>query len=724
MNEKFFGTTGTVGVDGELSPDQGMRLNRLQSDTAHGAVRSLAARQTGELFPMAAMATGIGKGNIIHRVIETKLRDHPDARILVVAGTKTTLVKQTHQSLAGYQESGANYVTAEDDEELVDETTSPESDPLADQNSLLYATGKLGQKGVNVEIGTIQKVQSQMRRGNLDPDDYDLVIVDEVHNLGTASRKRDIARFKNVLGFTATPHRHSGKMKKPEEYGFEIFTSYPLPEAQRDGLLPPLLGVQIDTTGLVEDIPTNSSGKIDYKKLEKILKKSPELRPFIAERVASLISNPEGEKYKTVIAVNFVWEAAELAKLLHEKGVKVGLAINKQGSNQLHTEAIPAVDSIERYKLSHQDPRALQVLISPYVASEGFDAPFTEILVWASATDSSLRYTQYTGRLARRAQGKKFGLVVDFLYQTAQYGWSYNMGMWMKGDVQQLANGLLYLGSEADIGEISHSASTEAFRAVSDRKSLSELQEEVIPMQDGEIALTLRGLQAEFIGGKARLSETAIEMRGAVPAVYRRNNTNNLVPVVPVEERATLLRMMKDRGFAKRQSEDLQQVQLEEIVITNKGLRAFFRGTSAKLLSTAQATYAQISEHHPEFFTRRQRGRTEVLVVTEDGTAHFIRAMQENGISIKDDTIEPVQETDFTLTQKGAVEVTFVGSVTTPKRRLSQIVTKIRVLHPEWFVQRASGGNLVEVVPDEFKAAFVAAMLDQGAQLRLQKEDS
>lgn len=480
----IYGRTGEIGKDGLLTPDQQEQLNKIQAKAAAHLTAYFDNKEADDpLFPMAAMATGIGKGNIIHRVIEQQVKTKPDSKILIIAGTKLVLVKQTHEALSGYQkqtqQDAFDYVESEEDDKLIDETTSTENNPLEDQKSFLYRTGRLGQKDTNVHVATIQSVQSAISRNNLNPDDYDLVIVDEVHNIGTPNRKAVIDQFKRAIGFTATPYRYSGSLKAPEQYGFGVIESLTLPEAQELGLLPPLLGIQIDTSDVIDEIPTKKDGEINFPALERLLKNSPDLRPYIADKIANIISE-EDRRYKTVIVVNFVWEAQELAKLLHEKGIKVGIAINQQAAKEIDTEEIPTIESIERYKLPENDEKSIQVLISPYVASEGFDAPATEVLVWASPTDSSLRYTQYTGRLARRAEGKLFGVVVDCLYQTNQYNWSYNMGMWMKGDVIQLDNGMLWLGPETSIESLKTLPQVEAIRKQADIKPISDLQKEAL----------------------------------------------------------------------------------------------------------------------------------------------------------------------------------------------------------------------------------------------------
>ncbi len=341
-------------------------------------------------------------------------------------------------------------------------------------------------------------------------------------------------------------------MKKPEDYGFTIIDSLPLPEAQDLKLLPPLLGMQIDTKEVVDVIPLTLSGNINFKALEKVLKASPELRPYIADKIASIISS-EGNQYKTVIAVNFVWEAQELASLLREKGITVGVAVNKASAKQIHSEEIPAIDSVERYKLPKEDEKSIQVLISPYVASEGFDAPFTEVLVWASPTDSSLRYTQYTGRLARRNPGKRFGVVVDCLYQTNQYSWSYNMGMWMKGDVKQLENGFLWLGPDMDIDLIKRLPIIQTLNNQNNPKDLNELQKEgLLDVQDTDFVLSTPQIAKFFrYSDVERIKKIAQELKEANNSMFsiRTSRSQKVEVCVDKDE---FVKILIQQGFSFR----------------------------------------------------------------------------------------------------------------------------------------------------------------------------
>lgn len=716
---RVFGSTGEIGRDGFLTPDHYMMLNRIQENAANVVFDYFANMEPGEPFLMVAMATGIGKGNIIHRVIERQIKQKPESKVLVIAGTKLVLVKQTHDALAQYQQTtdnGFNYIESEDDEELVDETTSIEENLLDAQQSFLYKTGKVGQSDVNVHVATIQTVQSAIGKDIINPDEYDLVIVDEVHNIGTQKRKETVEKFKNVVGFTATPYRYSGKMKAPEQYGFKVVESLTLPEAQELRLLPPLVGMQIDTKEVVDEIPTSKNGQIDFKALEGLLKESPDLRPLIADRVANIISS-EGRNYKTVMAVNFVWEAQELAKLLHEKGIKVGIAVNQQAAKQIHSNEIPAIGSIDRYKLPENDEDSLQVLISPYVASEGFDAPFTEVLVWASPTDSPLRYTQYTGRLARRAEGKLFGVVVDCLYQTNQYNWAYNMGMWMKGNVRQLDNGMLWLGPETDIEKLKNLPQLEALRKQADFKDLDDLQKEgLLELQEGDFPITQNSLEVIFEGTKYKLyldaktiaHELADEYPGFVAT--RRNKARTILVVTDKE---LLIRMMVVKG-TKLRRQDTEGIQEGDIMVTERSLAELFIGSANALAKIGKDVFNKLIQLDPSLAVVRKSGKHHVPVVRDRDL--FIKYMLKRGVQLREDYLETVQPGEIAISGPSLRNI-FIGAPDSLLAAANIVCERFAESNPSIVVQKKLRNHILKVVTD--RELFISEMENLGVKKRM-----
>ena len=723
---RIYGLTGEAGKDGFLSPEQQEVLNRLQEKAAVTCMGYLDQRKEDEEYPLVAMATGIGKGNIIHRVIEKQIRRKPASKVLVIAGTKLVLVKQTHEALTGYQQqaiytytsNGFDYIGSEEDDEAIQETTTIDSqeNPLEGETSFLYTTGKIRQKNVNVHVATIQTVQSEMQKGSLNPEDYELVVVDEVHNIGTDKRKKVVQQFRNVVGFTATPLRYSGRMKTPEQYGFKVVESLPLTEAQELRLLPPLVGIQIDTTSVLEDkIPTTLTGLIDYKKLEKLLKDSPNLRPYIADRLVNIISQG-GRNYKTVIAVNFVWEAQELAELLRGKGIKVGLAVNQQAARELDSEEIPALDSIERYKLPESNDKSLQALISPYVLGEGFDAPATEVLVWASPTDSNLRYTQYTGRLARRWEGKRFGVIVDCLYQTSQYNWSYNMGMWMKGHVRVLDSGLLYLGPETDIEHLKGLPQVEGFSKESTKASLEELQKEaLLQVQETDFPITTNNLTSTFIGDSRKLKRVAQsiieEELKKNPDIYSaRRGRDDYRIVFVITDRDWFIKAMQTRNVMLQNSFAI----LEDVdfAVTESVLRNLFGGDGKKLRQIGKKIVEELTEKQPKLISQKKTKNGTVVTVCADQDL-FIQKMKDNGFQLKDGSIQKALDDDFIITYK-VLRGTFQHS---NRQLVNEVILEMQQMNPQWVVtvKTITGGKIVTAIrSQEGQEFFFKRMKEKG----------
>lgn len=737
-DRRIYGLTGEIGRDGVLTQELQFTLNGIQERAARTSLDYLANRPKSldiskKRSPLIAMATGIGKGKIIHLVLESQFRSKPDSKVLVVAGTKNVLVDQTHESLRGYQQSSEirfngdgpqvivfnqlndGYIQAEDSDELNDATTDVEGNEILSDKSFLYTTGKLGTNRVSVEVATIQSVQSGLERGRINPEEYDLVIVDEVHNIGTAKRKAAIDQFDRVIGFTATPHRHSGRMKFPDQYGFEVIESLPLPEAQELRLLPPLLGLQINTQDIIPQIPTSRTGQIDFKALEKILKDSPDLRPYIADRIASMISSGD-KKYKTVVAVNFVWEAHELAELLAEKGIKVGVAVNKPAAQMIHSDKIPAIDSIERYKLPESNEKSIQVLLSPNVASEGFDAPFTEILVWASPTDSNLRYTQYTGRLARRSEGKLYGVIVDCLYQTSQYSWSYNMGMWMKGSVRQLENGLLYLGPEQDIATLRDLPDVQQFRAKADKHGLVDIQKGLIlEVQPGDLVLSKNGLTEVFEGSETRLRRIS----GKVIKNLQESDEDIVVErhsggkkVLAILNRQVFIDAMVKEGVVLRPKE-IEPVKESDFALTLNNIKENFAFSSKAATRLVNETLKEFKEKYPHMIVSRKSGHITINVITDRSFA--LQFFEEKGILPRTD-FQGFRENDFPITRPSLIS-TFRGQYPRIVSIVEDVVNSLVSENIDFVVYRLNGTNRkIRVVTN--KQRFITEMLARGVQLK------
>lgn len=726
----LIGLTGDISKDGILTPEQQEELDRIQQGAAYACMTYLDVMEPSESFPLVAMATGVGKGKIIHELIVRQKALKPDSKILIIVGTRNNLIAQTADALAGYQqEEEEGFMDADEDVEL--EEMDFEVEGLAG-----YTFDKYGNRDVDVQLATFQKIQNRYKARRLNTVDFDLVIVDEVHNVGTQARFNSINDFARVVGFTATPHRFSGAMRSPQSYGFEIIASLPLPEAQERRILPPLYALQINTVELLpeDQIPVTITGRIDLPKLEKILKVHPELREFVAERATPII-NHDGRRYKTVAAVNFVWEAIELARCFRDRGISVGLAINQNAARSIHSEEIPALDTIRRYKLPEGDPESLQMLISPYIIGEGFDVPATEILMWASPTSSHLRYTQYTGRLARRHFGKAYGLVIDCLYQTSQYDWTYNFAMWMKGYVRQLPNGLLYLGPESE--EARDLESLRGMHELSDNVDIRDLQREgILGLKETDTPLNQKGITILFVGNYDSLillvREVIKELSRDYPEYFaKRINGTRIIDVITSSDgKQSFITAMVERGVQVKHV-DAQEIQMSDIPLSKSDMRRIFIGHPERTFPITQRIKSALKAEHPEYFAWRKRTwRTgeiekvgEIEVVTAEGRQAFMEAANLEGLQFKDLKVAIVKKEDLVISRERVALIFIQRTRGLLLRTALGVMRDLSVNYPEYFIHKKSGTRDVYVVTEQGRGVFIETMLKEGFELRPNVEE-
>lgn len=412
---RIHGVTGDIDKDGILDEKRSKGRNWRQKAAVQRVLEYWRTHGHEKPYPMLALPTGFGKGIIIKRI----LRQLRHKKILLIVGAKNLLLDQSKQVLIDYakQESGST-----------DYSVFPET------------SGK-------VVLATWQGLAAAYRRPKGLDVKFGLAIVDEVHNSGTWKRL-DILRElapDAIVGLTATAYRSTGAYKWPHEYGFEIVDAMPLPDCIMKGWLSPMAAIAIDTHVLLPK-EVRETNKLNYRKINKALGNHPHLFERIATEIGTRFL-PSG--MKTVIIVNRIeQEACVIARILKKMGYDVGLAVNQAKSRQLSEEFI-TTDAISRYKLPPEHTDSIQVLISPQVIGEGFDAPMTECVVWAAPTMSALRYTQVVGRGTRICPGKKFCLIVDFVYMIENFGYSYNFAQFMPIEVlHELPGGIMYVGPE------------------------------------------------------------------------------------------------------------------------------------------------------------------------------------------------------------------------------------------------------------------------------------
>lgn len=227
-------------------------------------------------------------------------------------------------------------------------------------------------------------------------DDFDYIIIDEVHHAGAESYKKVIEYFKPkfLLGLTATPERTDG---------FDIFSMFDnnipyeirLQKALEEDLLCPFHYYGLSDLTVNEEVIDDKS---DFVKLT-----SDERIKHIEKALKLYKSNDE--RVKGLIFCSRVEEAAELSKKLNRDGFP---STYLTGENS-DTEREKTIERLE----SDSDP--LEYIISVDIFNEGVDIPCINQVVMLRPTQSAIIFVQQLGRGLRKCANKSYVSVIDFI---------------------------------------------------------------------------------------------------------------------------------------------------------------------------------------------------------------------------------------------------------------------------------------------------------------------
>lgn len=242
-------------------------------------------------------------------------------------------------------------------------------------------------------FATVQTLKNPSVLAKFEKDDFDYIIVDEVHHAEAKSYKRVLDYFKPkfLLGMTATPER-TDDADIFKLFDYNIAYEIRLHQALKQDFLCPFHYFAI------EDF---------YLDSEKVLAK--DFSKLVSEaRVEHILEKMNfygysGDYRSALMFVSNVGEAKELAEMLNHKGVKAK-ALTSQDPEHIRELAILELES-----------KKLEVIITVDIFNEGVDIPCVNQIVLLRPTQSAIVYIQQLGRGLRKFRDKKFVTVLDFI---------------------------------------------------------------------------------------------------------------------------------------------------------------------------------------------------------------------------------------------------------------------------------------------------------------------
>ena len=245
---------------------------------------------------------------------------------------------------------------------------------------------------------TVQTISKPEYYVKFDPNEFDYIVVDEVHRSGAVSYQRMMDYFKPkfMLGMSATPERTDG-YDIFKRFDYNIAYEIRLQEALAQNMLSPFHyhGItDLTVNGEMVDDAT------DFKYLT-----SDERVKHIYD-ITRFYGCDRG-RIKGLIFCSRVEEAIELAKKLRDLGIKAA-ALTGSDDEDKREEYIELLES--------DDPsNYLEYLITVDIFNEGVDIPSVNQVVLLRPTQSAIIFVQQLGRGLRKLENKDYVVVLDFI---------------------------------------------------------------------------------------------------------------------------------------------------------------------------------------------------------------------------------------------------------------------------------------------------------------------
>jgi superfamily II DNA or RNA helicase len=247
-------------------------------------------------------------------------------------------------------------------------------------------------------FATIQTLSTYYE--NFKKDEFEYIIVDEAHHIASPSYEKVMDYFnpKFLLGLTATPNRMD-KTSIYEIFDENIACDIRLNDALEFNLISPFHYFGISD---IKTIDYSNINLNDIQSLAKLLMVNSRV-DFIIEKMN--FYGYSGEKRKVL---GFC-VSKEHAKFMSEEFNKKGVNSTYLTSNDniLHREKI-----IERLE---DEKDSLEVIFSVDIFNEGVDIPSINTCLMLRPTNSPIVFTQQLGRGLRKAKGKEFLTLLDFI---------------------------------------------------------------------------------------------------------------------------------------------------------------------------------------------------------------------------------------------------------------------------------------------------------------------
>ena len=259
-------------------------------------------------------------------------------------------------------------------------------------------------------FATVETLNRDEHLQMYDPAEFDCIILDEAHHSSANTYQKVMNYFtpRLFLGMTATPDKRNDNDSGEniyEIFNHQIAYEIRLQQAMEEDLLCPFHYFGITDLSVVQDTKSKNLSEEDFNKL------------VCDERVKHVIEQSNyygysGERVKGLVFCSRNRECKELSKKFNELGYRT-VALSGEDSEMVRQDAFERLAMDETNAAADKTP--IDYIFSVDVLNEGVDIVEVNQVIMLRPTQSPIVFIQQLGRGLRKAEGKEYVVILDFI---------------------------------------------------------------------------------------------------------------------------------------------------------------------------------------------------------------------------------------------------------------------------------------------------------------------
>ncbi len=249
-------------------------------------------------------------------------------------------------------------------------------------------------------FASIQSLSTE-RLSKMEPDQFDIVVIDEFHHAEAASYRRLLNRVQPIelLGLTATPERADG-VDVREFFGGRIATELRLWDALEQNLLCPFHYFGIHDQTDLGDLQWKRGG-YDLAALNNVYTGNESRTRIVLKELRDKVADVAAMR-----AIGFC-VSVEHARYMADQFVAAGIPARAVSAETRANERQEALNALRT--------RDINILFAVDLFNEGLDIPEVDTVLFLRPTESATVFLQQLGRGLRLIHGKTVLTALDFV---------------------------------------------------------------------------------------------------------------------------------------------------------------------------------------------------------------------------------------------------------------------------------------------------------------------